>query len=680
MKPTTRRPLAALATLALAAGALTVAAPAVATPASPAPAAPLANLDHLDWLMDTASPGEVPGHTTYRLAEEPELTLPWTYADARDGGTFERIGGGQRDPETGDWTQGAYNADDVSRAAVVYLRHWQQTGADSSRDAAYELLRALAYFQTVEGPDAGNVVLWMQPSGELNPSAEPVELPDPSDSAESYWLARTIWAYGEGYAAFAGGSAEDARFAAFLRERLDLAVEAVDRQVLDEYGTWERSDGVKVPAWLIVDGADASAEAVLGLAAYVDAAPRRASADARDALRKLSEGIAAMSVGDERAWPYGAIRPWTRSTSMWHAWSSQMPAALAAASEVLGDRRLLAPAAREASSFGPLLLASGGPDNAWYPSPIERVQIAYGADSRLQSWLAVADARRSAGLEQLAAIEAAWYFGANRAGEAMYVPETGVTFDGLQADGSINRNSGAESTIHGLLSMIALDAHPEVAARAQAVATERVRDGLQVVEAEDATGDGEAVVPESSWTGESGYSGGAYRDLARGDRARFALEPSTQPRWIEPILWLEPGRTAGALWTDGRGLRGTLGATAARGPAQGVSEVPGVLRPELLTRPLAAGREVVEVRALTALRVDALLVRPLVARAELGGEGATQLLASSARTTQRVEVGWRGERATVLVVKADGSTRSERGIRGETRIELRPGEFAIVTR
>ena len=48
--------------------------------------------------------------------------------------------------------------------------------------SAYQLLRALTYLQTVEGPNAGNVVLWMQPDGTLNPSAEPVELPDPSDS------------------------------------------------------------------------------------------------------------------------------------------------------------------------------------------------------------------------------------------------------------------------------------------------------------------------------------------------------------------------------------------------------------------------------------------------------------------------------------------------------------------
>ena len=146
---------------------------------------------------------EIAGHTTYRLADEPDVTMPWTYADARDGGTFERVGGGKLDPATGDWGQGAFNADDISRAAVVYLRHWRQFGDTDSRDKAYELLRGLAYLQTATGPNRGNVVLWMQADGTLNPSAEPVELPDPSDSGPSYWTARTIWALGEGYAAFA---------------------------------------------------------------------------------------------------------------------------------------------------------------------------------------------------------------------------------------------------------------------------------------------------------------------------------------------------------------------------------------------------------------------------------------------------------------------------------------------
>jgi hypothetical protein len=47
---------------------------------------------------------------------------------------------------------------------------------------------------------------------------------------------------------------------------------------------------------------------------------------------------------------------------------------------------------------------------------------------------------------------AAWFQGANDAGQLMWDPETGGGFDGLQADG-VNRNQGAESTLAVLSTM-----------------------------------------------------------------------------------------------------------------------------------------------------------------------------------------------------------------------------------
>ena len=248
---------------------------------------PLTNLAHLDWLGDTVDPPDQAAlHTTYRLAEEPEIGVLWTYAEPRNG-VLTRVGGGTYDPATDTYGQGAFNADDVSRAAVVYIRHWVATGSPSSRDAAYQMLRGLTYLQTASGDNAGNVVLWMQPDGTLNPSAEPVELPDPSDSDASYWVARTIWALGEGYAAFAAtDDPADEAFAGFLRERLELSIDAVDRQVLDTYGQLVSVDGRPTPSWLIADGADASAEAVLGLAAYVEAGGSDAARTALEPARR----------------------------------------------------------------------------------------------------------------------------------------------------------------------------------------------------------------------------------------------------------------------------------------------------------------------------------------------------------------------------------------------------------
>ncbi len=544
------------------------------------------------------------------------------------------------DPATDTWAQGAFNADDMTRAAVVYLRHWRATGATSSRDAAYDLLRGVTYLQTATGPNAGNVVLWMQPDGTLNPSAEPVELPDPSDSDASYWLARTIWALGEGYAAF---RTADPAFAGFLRDRLDLAIGAVDRQVLDRYGEYLHIDGRRAPAWLIADGADASAEAILGLTAYVDAG---GPPSARTALSQLGSGVAALSAGSSRTWPFGAAMPWALSRSIWHAWGSQMPAALARASSTLGSPRLAAAAARDSFSFDPWLLTSGGPDNGRMPTRGDRSQIAYGADSRLQSLLATADAARPgsgqrAGALRLAGIFGAWFFGANPSGEPMYDPATGVTYDGISADGTINRNSGAESTIHGQLAMLALDQHPRVAASAR-TATIDSRVGTTTLEAENAalSGAARAVRPTDLWTGESLFSGTGHAALGSGGSATFTLPRRAVRSLLLPVFDLEPGSTAVTTFRAG-GRR--LGAVDSGDiGAQGDSPAPGALLPVTLPKTVAGAR-VVTARTSGAsgdeARLDALMLEPLVSRLVLSGDGhGTALLSSRSRTREHTRV------------------------------------------
>ena len=597
----------------------------------------LTNLAHLDWLSVPVSPPDQEGHTTYRLGEEPEIGTLWTYAEPNPDGSFRHVGGGSYDAATDTWSQGAFNADDVSRAAVVYLRHWQATGSTDSRDAAYQMLRGLTYLQTASGPNAGNVVLWMQPDGTLNPSAEPKELPDPSDSDASYWLARTIWALGEGYAAF---EQADPDFAAFLKDRLDLAIDAVDRQVLGQYGEHLDIDGEPAPAWLIANGADATAEAVLGLSAYVAAS---GSTDARTTLRKLSEGIAELQGGDARHWPMGSVRPWAESRSVWHAWGGNAPGALADASVVLGEPALAEGAVSDSFTFDPWLLTSGGPDNGRLPTRGDASQIAYGVDSRLQSLLATADAAGATNdaASGLAGIVAAWYFGANPAGQPMYDPATGRTFDGISPSGQINRNSGAESTIHGLLSMIALDQHPAVAelARTNGIVT---RQGTVTLEAEDGTlsGDASATVPTSLWTGESLFSGSGYAALGAGGSTTLAL-PEHPRSLVLPVFDLRPGSVAVTTFREDQQLLGRV-ASGETG-AQGDSPAPGALLPVTLPVTLPAGATRLSATAATGdgdpAALDAVMLEPLVSRLVLSGDGhGTALLRSASTTSERTQV------------------------------------------
>jgi hypothetical protein len=540
----------------------------------------------------------------------------------------------------------------------------------------------LTFLQTASGANAGNVVLWMQPDGTLNPSADPVELPDPSDSGPAYWLARTVWALGEGYAVF---RSVDPGFAAFLRGRLELAIAALERQVLVHYGVWNIVDGRRVPAWLIVAGADATSEAVLGLAAY--AGTGGGSGRARRALERFAEAVAAMAAGDTQSWPFRALLPWGESISDWHAWGAQMPSALAAASVVLRSPHLLEPAIGDAAGFTPLLMTAGGPDNGWLPAPIDRTQIAYGVDARLQALLGVASAANRPGLRQVAAFVGAWYFGANRAGVAMYDPATGRTYDGISAEGVVNQNSGAESTIHGLLSMLALDAHPDLAAQARTLGpATRTLAGLHTVEAESATLSAGATVvtPPSPWTGESQWSNNSYVAFTPGSTAQWTLPTSDQPQLALPIIDVVPDRHAGrTTWSANSRPLGSLNHGTA-GP-QGVSATPGALLPRTLPTYLPPATTQLTATAASVagqpLRVDAVLLLPLISKLQLTSPSATAILLTSVDTHPRshaVTVG-ATRRSVVTAYDRNGILKTRFTTTARSfNVPVPPGGFTVI--
>ncbi|GAB3591646.1 hypothetical protein GCM10027446_10250 [Angustibacter peucedani] len=640
----------------------------------------LTNLSHLDFLTSTVRPPAQAGHTTYRLADEPDVGVLWVYADHQDDGSFRRVGGGAYDATTNTYGQGAFDADDISRAAVAYLTAWQQLGDDDARQHAYQLLRGLTYLQTASGPRAGNVVLWMQPDGTLQPTATPPDDPDPSDGGSSFWLGRTIWALGAGYAAF---RTTDPAFAQFLRDRLGLALDAVERQDLRTYGQWQVVDGLRWPTWLVADGADATSEALYGLVAF-----QRASGDRR-ALRdltRLAHGVAAMRT---TGWPYGALMPWTGSRSLWHPWGSEMAGALADAGHAVGRDDWTRTAVGEAAQFTPHLLVQGGPDNEWLPAPIYRDQIAYGADVTLRNLLEVGDATGRRSFRQLAGIAGSWYFGNNPAHAPMYDPATGITRDGISPEGQINLNSGAESTIHGVLSMLALDAAPDVARAARtAQVTQRVTWSYAEAESGQLTGDAAVVAPDSPWTGESQWSGDRYVQLRRGGVVDVPVRlPTTDHYQVMPVFdhQIAPRESVGVRLR----LGGVPAGTQAMGGAgaQGVTSVPGYL--DVGRQPTSgvvrAGAS--QVRASYVgdgrpARLDGVLVQPDVERVVLGGPGTAgqALLRNVSDRTRRevVHVGsglltaWSYDRRGVLVATV-------RGRHGHVVAPVAPHGFTVVT-
>jgi hypothetical protein len=226
--------------------------------------------------------------------------------------------------------------------------------------------------------------------------------------------------------------------------------------------------------------------------------------------------------------------------------------------------------------------------------------------------------------------------------------------------------------------MIALDARPELAELATSVNHVASRHGLTTVEAEDATSTtGTVVAPDSAWTGESLYSGSTLV-LDRRDTATFDLGTDAVDRWVEPVAWIPEDGAARSIWrSDGTGL----GSLDGRGEPQGISPVPGVLLPRVLQGVVDASESTVTARVVKdEVTLDALLVRPVVSRLQLEGEGgATELVHSSARSPQQVTVGFDGRTSTARVYGPDGGLRSEVQLSGTATVSVPTGGFAVVS-
>jgi len=405
---------------------------------------------------------------------------------------------------------------------------------------------------------------------------------------------------------------------------------------------------------------------------------------ATTALTRLSEGIALMSSGSVNQWPFGAILPWTQSQSMWHAWGGMAPAALSTSAGVLGRPDLLTAAVKDTAQFTPQLLAAGGPINQWTPTPND-AQIAYGVDCRVEGLVATAKATNAPGLVDVAAVTAAWFFGANPSGQKAYNPATGVAIDGIDPiKHTVNTNSGAESTIHTLLTMLTLDANPVLKAKALGINKTVSTNGLSVVEAESGkiTGHGSIVTPPSDWTGEALWSGGKYVALKARARVTIPVRASDQASNVYPIVNQSIAPAGHTTWTAGATK---LGSTPNGGAgAQGITFAPGKLFPFALKHTMPAGATTVVGKSDGVASVDALLIQPLISTvAVTGSAGDSTLYISSATTTSMRTIGVR--KGFVLQQRAFDSTGKPVAVAGagiafghSNRVTISAGGFTFV--
>jgi hypothetical protein len=90
----------------------------------------------------------------------------------------------------------------------------------------------------------------------------------------------------------------------------------------------------------------------------------------------------------------------------------------------------------------------------------EYEQIAYGVRPMVAGLISLYEATGEAEYLKMAGLAGSWLFGNNAAHQQMYDPMTGRCFDGIRDSVTINKNSGAESTIEALHSLVELERYP----------------------------------------------------------------------------------------------------------------------------------------------------------------------------------------------------------------------------
>ena len=342
--------------------------------------------------------------------------------------------------------EGIACVDDAARAAVLYLRDFELNGRKESLEKARGFLDFVLAMQAPDG-EFWNFILQ---DHSVNREGKT------SFKSFGWWAARGIWCLGLGHRVFLG---PDSAYASLLGRAVERSLPHV-QELLKSDGETKEEAGYVVPTWLLYgSGADATSEMLLGLTEYYRAVP---SPDLRAMITGLARGLMAMQEGDLANFPYGLHRSWI---TLWHMWGNSQTQALAAAGRVLGDSAMVLSARQEAEGFYPRLLSEGFLQEMDLARPASRKlfdQIAYGIRPMAVGLLRLYDATGNDDYLRMAGITASWLFGNNPAGIAMYDPATGRCFDGIRSATEVNRNSGAESTIEALMTIVELEAYPEV--------------------------------------------------------------------------------------------------------------------------------------------------------------------------------------------------------------------------
>ncbi len=349
----------------------------------------------------------------------------------------------------GDDDEGIACVDDAARAALFYMKYYNLTSDTGALNKEENLVKFLLFMQA----DNGFYFNFIWPDHSINKTFKT------SIAEPNWWSWRAILTLSKAYSFFKNKNGVlSKKIEVSLNKAVNAAINWLDKDTVRKYVNY---GGLKFPAWLPFEtAADQSAILIEGLSDYYQI---KKDPGILKHINRLADGILQMQKGDSTDVPYSSFLSWQNT---WHAWGNNQASALLYVGKDLNRDDIVLKAVKETKYFYPFLIKEKyfaafkveAVNNKNKLIDVEKFpQIAYGIRPSVFACIRTFEATNDEKYLKTAVEIAGWLFGKNAAGVQMYDPLTGRCFDGINDILTINKNSGAESTIEALLTLAALE-------------------------------------------------------------------------------------------------------------------------------------------------------------------------------------------------------------------------------
>jgi hypothetical protein len=350
----------------------------------------------------------------------------------------------------GDDDEGIACIDDAARAAIFYLEYYKAYNDSTSLNKFNNLVDFILHMQA----ENGFFYNFIWEDGSINKTYKT------SVAEPNWWSWRALWALMEYSTQF--GNLLDSR-SIRVKQSIEKTITAIKLDIPKEK---EKilSDGIEFPEWLPLQFAsDQAALLVITLSDYYKISGDK---EILAYLNSLVQGITMMQIKDTDCEFYGAFLSWQ---NIWHGWGNSQAYALLKAYKVLKDEKIKTSALLELNNFYERLIEIGFMNYFKVQKHHDRVeivesnkysQIAYNIRPMVFALLEAYNITLDSSYAIKAGQIAQWFVGRNPACAVMYNPHSGIFYDGIEDENLVNRNSGAESTIEGLLALLKISLNP----------------------------------------------------------------------------------------------------------------------------------------------------------------------------------------------------------------------------